>query len=87
MVAPLMIFSVFPLQPNSLYSWVTSGEDASFAGKTGSSNGSYVCRLNGLTTWTWRLEKDVLEGEPTVPRATLPQDSPHPGRMNLDHAA
>jgi len=25
-------------------------------------NGSYVCRLNELATWTWRLDKDVLDG-------------------------
>lgn len=27
-----------------------------------SDNGSYVCRLNELATWTWRLDKDVLDG-------------------------
>jgi hypothetical protein len=23
----------------------------------------YVCRLNDVSTWTWRLSKDVLDGE------------------------
>jgi hypothetical protein len=30
--------------------------------RPGSDNGSYVCRLNELATWTWRLDKDVLDG-------------------------
>jgi hypothetical protein len=117
MVVLLMIFSVFPLLTNSLYSWVTSGEEASFAGvwkddsvcqikdspchdeasvyyvskiterksfqmkmnkmvdgkeetmgtvncKAGSDTGSYVCRRNDLATWTWRLNKDVIDGDP-----------------------
>jgi hypothetical protein len=29
--------------------------------KAGSDNGSYVCRLNELATWTWQLNKDVLD--------------------------
>jgi len=29
----------------------------------GSDKGSYVCRLNELATWTWRLDKDVLAGD------------------------
>src|SRR5260370_25514680 len=31
--------------------------------KAGANSGSYVCRLNDLSTWTWRLDKDVLDGE------------------------
>jgi hypothetical protein len=30
--------------------------------KAGSDSGSYVCRLNELATWKWRLDKDVLDG-------------------------
>ena len=28
-----------------------------------SDGGSYVCRLNATSTWTWRLNKDSLDGE------------------------
>jgi hypothetical protein len=28
----------------------------------GSQNGSYVCCLNEFATWTWRLHKNVLDG-------------------------
>jgi hypothetical protein len=31
--------------------------------KSGSDTGSYVCRLNDLATWTWRLSKGVLDGD------------------------
>jgi hypothetical protein len=31
--------------------------------KADSDNGSYVCRLNELATWTWHLNKDVLDGD------------------------
>jgi hypothetical protein len=31
--------------------------------KVGSVTGSYVCRLNDFATWTWHLNKDVLDGE------------------------
>jgi hypothetical protein len=42
MVVLLMIFSVLPLVPNTLYSSVTSGEDASFAGVW---KGDSVCQV------------------------------------------
>ena len=28
-----------------------------------SNAGSYVCRLNATSTWTWRLNKDSLDGD------------------------
>jgi hypothetical protein len=31
--------------------------------KSDSDTGSYVCRLNDVATWTWRLGKNVLDGE------------------------
>jgi hypothetical protein len=31
--------------------------------KSDSDAGSYVCRLNDVATWTWRLGKNVLGGE------------------------
>src|SRR5882757_133982 len=31
--------------------------------KADSNTGSYVCRLNDLSTWTWRLNKVALDGE------------------------
>jgi hypothetical protein len=31
--------------------------------KAGSDTWSYVCRLNDPATWTWRLNKGVLDGE------------------------
>lgn len=31
--------------------------------KAGSDTGSYICRLNDPSTWTWLLTKDVLDGE------------------------
>ena len=116
MVALLMFFSILLVEPNTLYSSATSGEDASFAGvwkgdsvcqikdspchdetsvyyvskgtepndfqmkmnkvvngreetmgrvncKADSNTASYVCHLNDLATWTWRLSKGVLDGE------------------------
>jgi len=30
---------------------------------TDSNSGSYVCRLNALSTWTWRLNKGALDGD------------------------
>ena len=34
--------------------------------KAGFVTGSYVCRLNDLATWTWHLNKDVLDGNSTA---------------------
>jgi hypothetical protein len=31
--------------------------------KACSNSGSYVCRLNDFSTWTWRLNKNVLDGD------------------------
>jgi hypothetical protein len=31
--------------------------------KAESNTGSYICRLNDLSSWTWRLNKNALDGD------------------------